>query len=220
MTLKARIDRAEAGAQARAEAEAAATWNEWQAWMDACIAKSDVDSFFRWVANTAGTASSLTPEQLRETREFWGEYLEWRDGMGQWRVMFLLPSDIASDIAARMWKDSYPQYLTDRRRFLALVRYNLLGWLGRLQSSPAVEAMREWHQDTDAAVLDASGRIWLWGLKWEAIKPTMQNVCESAEFESLARNMIEPSEAERRSVCDGRYVPNELADALADEWGL
>ena len=61
---------------------------------------------------------------------------------------------------------------------------------------------------------------WLHGLKGEAIKDCLPSDVAQAAFEAVVSALPAPTDDDLRVVFDVPRVPNELADALADEWGL
>jgi len=212
-TLQRRLDALEQEAEARQEAARA----EWRAWLDRCIAQEDADRYWRWVVSAVERLENPTQEQ-RKMREHFGEFVAWRDEVGAARALYLPPLDIETRVYS--WGDHLAAHLAERRRYSALLRYNILIELGRELDGEAVGRLSAWLEANAATIQDALRRCWLHGLKWEAIKDCLPSDVAQAAFEAVVSALPAPTDDDLRVVFDVPRVPNELADALADEWGL
>ena len=211
MNLKTRIDKAEAEANARKQAEQDAIVTEMMAWRGRCISASDEDSYARWL--TTGHPETETSKSLRAA---YGEFVQWRDWLPAARIYFLTPLDLMARVF--QWDEGFTEYCFARRLYHALKRFDVLRELGHLPEGAAVKAVTDVFYSWPLHVQEIDRRAVFHGLKWEAIESYFPDVSR-AEFETLAAKFDAPTDDELQELFayEGREITDDLAERLADE---
>ena len=222
MNLKARVDKALTEANARKAAERDAVIKDLFDWEERCIAREDTDAYWRYVGFTL---QETRPEQSREAREVWGEYINWRDDWGASRTMWLVPLEICERVRRFSEEDerneaAWESDLKSRRLYLACLYSDILREVGRLPDGEAVKMFKEHFEGLPPELQEADRCVTFHGLRYEAIAPYFPDVTR-ADYDELQKRITEPTDEQRKALYEHgnseRRLPDGLAERLADE---